>query len=162
MTGSLRVGATRIARAAQRREWRCVDMLALSSARIAQETIRLEAHRDPAFAFRCVCQVITVFRRLDGQEQRAFLDDAMRIEPRRGELERKWDAFLAGVLAREARLAGLPESSYRHLNQDERLILDTSWFYRENPKTVGYLLANTPAELKYKRVFVDPGSLESL
>jgi DNA-binding transcriptional LysR family regulator len=103
---------------------------------------------------RIVAQGISDFRSLSqAHDQRFFL----REPPSTG--DRQWDALLAAVAAREARLAGIAIPRW---TTKPAYFLDRAWFPTETVGLRAMAFAASPADFAVRNVYLDSAGLESI
>lgn len=103
---------------------------------------------------RIVAQGISDFRSLShAHDQRFFLREPASTG------DRQWDALLAAVAAREARLAGIAIPRW---TTKRHYFLDHAWFPTETPGIRAMAFAASPADFGIRNIYLDPQELESI
>jgi transcriptional regulator with XRE-family HTH domain len=103
---------------------------------------------------RIVAQGISDFRSLtQAHDQRFFLREPPSTK------HRQWDALLAAVAAREARLAGIAIPRW---TTKDHYFLDRAWFPTETPGIRAMAFAGSPADFAIRNIYLDPQELESI
>lgn len=103
---------------------------------------------------RIVAQGISDFRSLSqAHDQRFFLREPASTG------DRQWDALLAAVAAREARLAGIAIPRW---TTKPGYFLDRAWFPTETAGLRAMAFAASPADFAVRNVYLDPAGLESI
>jgi transcriptional regulator with XRE-family HTH domain len=111
-------------------------------------------HESLSSRLRLIAQGISDFRSLTHpHDQRFFLREPASTG------DRRWDALLAGVAAREARRAGLAIPRW---TTAPTKFCDRAWFPTETPSLRAMAFAASPADWAIRNVYLDPAELESV
>lgn len=103
---------------------------------------------------RLIAQGISDFRSLSqAHDQRFFLREPQSTG------DARWDALLAGVAAREARIAGI--AIPRWTTKPDRF-LHKAWFPTQTPALRALAFVESPADFAIRNVYLDPAELESV
>jgi hypothetical protein len=121
------------------------------------DALAQELHEEPvdlSACIRLVAQAISDFRCLRyARDRRIFLRQPSTTE------NSQWDAFLAAVAAREARLGGMDIPVW---SEQPELFLDQAWFVTQSPGLRALAFMESPADFALRNVYLDPAELESV
>lgn len=124
-----------------------------SLAEVLAQDLR-EERPDLSACIRLVAQAISDFRRLRyARDRRTFL----RQPPTTG--DGRWDALVAAVAAREARLSGMDVPVW---SEKAEFFLDQAWFVTQSPGLRALAFVESPADFALRNVYLDPAELESV
>ena len=121
------------------------------------EALGQQLREDPAdlsARLRLVAQAVSDFRRLThARDLRTFL----RQPPSTG--DSGWDALVAAVAAREARLSGMDIPVW---SEQPQFFLAHAWFVTQSPGLRALAFVESPADFALRNVYLDPAELESI
>ena len=124
-----------------------------SLAEVLAQELR-EERPDLSACLRLVAQAMSDFRRLRyARDRRTFL----RQPPTTG--DGRWDALVAAVAAREARLSGMDIPVW---SEKAEFFLDQAWFVTQSPGLRALAFVESPADFALRNVYLDPAELESV
>jgi len=113
-----------------------------------------EEQLDLSSCLRLVAQAMSDFRRLRyARDRRTFLRQPATTG------DRQWDAFLAAVAAREARLCGIDIPVW---SEQPEFFLGQAWFVTQSPGLRALAFVESPADFALRNVYLDPAELESV
>jgi len=115
---------------------------------LREETVNYSA------CLRLVAQALSDYRRLVyPRDRRSFLRQP------RSTGDSRWDALLAAVAAREARLSGVDVPVW---SEEPQYFLDQAWFVTLSPGLRALAFLESPADFALRNVYLDPAELESI
>lgn len=121
------------------------------------EALKQELLQDPtdlSSCLRLVAQGVSDFRRLrHPRDRRTFL----RQPPSTGDF--RWDALVAAVAAREARLSGMDIPVW---SEQSEFFLNQAWFVTRSAGLRPLAFVESPADFFVRNVYLDPAELESV
>jgi len=121
------------------------------------EVLAQELREEPvdlSACLRLVAQAMSDFRSLrHARDRRTFLRQPSTTG------NSHWDALLAAVAAREARLSGMDIPVW---SENAEFFLDQAWFVTQSPGLRALAFMESSADFALRNVYLDPAELESV